>query len=90
MTNTVIFPSNVYRPLTGATLQKVIMWRPIYMHAIVLILSTWSVTIPHTICTVHYLIAKITLLSDITRSSESDGRSDVTVSLECPDKLRVP
>ena len=26
----------------------------------------------------------------ITRSSESDGRSDVTDSLECPDKFRVP
>ena len=26
----------------------------------------------------------------ITRSSESDGRSDVTDSFECPDKLRVP
>ena len=25
----------------------------------------------------------------LTRSSESDGRSDVTDSLECPDKFRV-
>ena len=25
-----------------------------------------------------------------TRSSESDGRSDVTDSLDCPDKFRVP
>ena len=25
-----------------------------------------------------------------TRSSESDGRSDVTDSLDCPDKFRLP
>ena len=25
-----------------------------------------------------------------TRSSESDGRSDVTDSLHCPDKFRLP
>ena len=28
--------------------------------------------------------------TDKTRSSETDGRSDVTDSLECPDKFRVP
>ena len=27
---------------------------------------------------------------DLTRSSESDGRSDVTDSLDCPDKFRLP
>ena len=32
----------------------------------------------------------LTLLNFITRSSESDVRSDVTDSLECPDKFRVP
>ena len=26
----------------------------------------------------------------LTRSSESDGRSDVTDSLDCPDKVRLP
>ena len=30
------------------------------------------------------------ILSDLTRSSESNGRSDVTDSLECPDEFRVP
>ena len=31
-----------------------------------------------------------TSVDDQTRSSESDGRSDFTDSLECPDKFRVP
>ena len=30
------------------------------------------------------------VLGKVTRSSESDGRSDVTDSLDCPDKFRVP
>ena len=41
-------------------------------------------------------IGKICSFSNIvvtfepTRSSESDGRSNVSDSLECPDKFRVP
>ena len=31
-----------------------------------------------------------TKVSPATRSSESDGRSDVTDSLDCPDKFRLP
>ena len=30
------------------------------------------------------------LIFNETRSSESDGRSDVTDSLDCPDKFRLP
>ena len=35
-------------------------------------------------------LGHLEILSDLTRSSESGGRSDVTDSFNCPDKFRLP
>ena len=35
-------------------------------------------------------LGRLEILSDLTRSSESGVRSDVTDSLNCPDTFRLP
>ena len=60
-----LFLSNIHRALIRANMQGVLMWKSIYMQAIVLILANCSITIPYMTCTVHDSILKITLFSDI-------------------------